>query len=249
MHSMVRTLMAGLMIVAAGIVFSGCSDSGPCDPGTLLADLYVYGEYVHFTGDPAQGLPNGAHISIYHGSETGPVASDLEVEINGYRLTFDVASESYVGVVPALEPGDELTISISEGPVSLSGTASVPHAPFDLQVTGDAWDISGPSATNTVTWSNPAVLGTALDVHLFGFNGEDLLPMGGMTTATTTLTELTYTNQFVVGYETLESMSVRVAQMVRVEFPTGHRVEVLGAEIGEWQAVGRAAEASGGASN
>ena len=249
MHSIVRTPIAGLIVVAAALLLTGCSDSGSCGPGTVLGDLYVYGNYVCTTGDPSQGLPNGARISIYHGSETGPVASDLEVEINEYRLTFDAATESYVGVVPALEPGDEVTVSISEGPVSLSRTVSVPHAPFDLQVLGDAWDISGSSTSNTVSWSNPAVLGTALDVHLFGFNGEDVVPMVHAMIGTPTYTELTFTNWQLSDYETLEWVSVLVAQMDRVEFPTGPGVEVLGVAIGEWQTVGGAMGPLGGASN
>ena len=249
MYSIARTSIAGLMIAAAALLLTGCSDSGSCGPGTSLADLYVYGECVCVTGDPPEGLPSGARISIYHGSETGPVASDLEVEINEYRLTFDAASESYVGAVPALEPGDEVTISVSEGRVSLSRTVSVPYAPFDLQVSGDAWDISGLSTTNTLTWSNPAVLGTALDVRLFGFNGEAVVPMVHAGIGTPTYTELIFTNWQLTDYETLEWVSVLVAQMVRVEFPTGPGVEILGGAIGEWQTVDGAMGAVGGASN
>ncbi len=249
MQFTVRTPIAGLIILAAALLLTGCSDSGSCGPSAVLADLYVYGEYVCTAGDATQGLPSGARISIYHESETGPVVADLEVEINEHRLMFDAASESYVGVVPGLEPGDGLTISISEGPISLSRTVFVPYAPFDLQVPGDAWDISEPSSANTVSWSNPSVLGTALDIRLFGFDGEHVVPMVHATTWTPTRTEVTFTNWQLPDYETLEVVSVLVAQMVRVEFPTGPGVDILGAAIGEWQTVNGAMGAPGGASN
>ena len=230
----VRTSLIVACIAALAALLAGCSDYSPCGPCTTVDRLHVQGKYVRVTGDPPQGVENGARITVRWRTQTGPVVSDLEVDINDYPLEFYPSGESYMGVVPALEPGDSLRLSVSDGSSSISRTVPVPYAPTDVQLVGGVWDISGPSALNRLEWSNPGVLGLAVVIQLYGFDGEDVVFIFEVISGEPDYTDFTISNRDVPGYADFLWIYALVAQMEYVQFPVGPGLTVLSGTIGEW---------------
>ena len=229
-----RMLAAPLVLVLALALLGGCSDSNPSGPSTIVGCLHIGGSYIRVTGDPPQGFAEGASITIRYGSATGPIASGLEVDINDHPLAFYPPSGAYAGVVPALTPGDSLKLSISDGLGTISRTVLLPHPPSELELVGDSWDISGPSALNTLRWENPAVLGEAVVVRLYDYDGWNAVLLLDAASGDAGNSDFTIPNSQLAYYETLEGVGAVVAQMEYVGFPAGAGLSVLAATIHTW---------------
>lgn len=228
-----RISTVALTTVAVAALLCACSNTSPSGPGTVVGCLHVRGSYVHVTGDPPQGYRNGAMIEVRYGSDTGPVAWKLDVDINGHSIDFDSLTGLYTGVVPSLAPGDSMTVTVSDGLGAISRTVSVPYAPSNLQLAGGIWDTSGPSVVNRLTWDNPAILGLTVAMQLYAHDGQELSFLYELQ-GEPTYSDLTLPNSWLGDYETFESVGALVAQKEYVAFPAGHGLAVLSGTVGEW---------------
>jgi hypothetical protein len=113
-------LATGIAIWLAVSIVVGCSTGNPSSPSGSVGCLYIGGDYLRLTGDPAQGFSEGAHIAIRHGSRTGRVASGLEVDINGHVLAF------------AQVPHAPSSLQLEGGSWDISGLSSVNRLSWDI---------------------------------------------------------------------------------------------------------------------
>ena len=232
-----RMLATGIAIWLAVSIVVGCSTGNPSSPSGSVGCLYIGGDYLRLTGDPAQGFSEGAHIAIRHGSRTGRVASGLEVDINGHVLAFAQSVGEYVGAVPGLAMGDTLRICVSEGADSVDQTIQVPHAPSSLQLEGGSWDISGLSSVNRLSWDIPAELGQAVVVRLYDYDGLSSQLLLEIASGEPGYSSLTIPNSVLPYYETLAGVGAVVSQVDYAEFlgnPDDSMVAVHAGIMGTW---------------
>jgi hypothetical protein len=232
-----RALMAAGMLAALTGSLGGCSDNGPSGQSTIVNDIYIGGDYYFIPAGPLAGMVNGAMIVVRDGGDTGPVVTDLSVEVNGQELSFDESTGYYTGIVDGLASGDDVTISVSDGLGTVSQTVQVPYAPSDLQLVGGAWDITGSSSTNQLTWNNPATVGQAIAINIYDYDGldADRIYWGAM--GNTQATFRTLSNSELDYYATLTSVAAIVAHSNYAFFsgnPDASAVVVLGCATGTW---------------
>lgn len=233
-------LLVVLSVLVAGFV-GGCSSSdSPSGPETIVGDLHITGSYF-YVPTPSARSASGALVVIRDGSSSGPVVSGLTVKVNDYTLEFNQAIGYYVGTAPNLTSGDDVTIRVSDGLGSVAQTVQVPYIPSNLQLTGGVWDTSWSWSTNTITWTNPVVLGQAIAASIYDYGGVNTQRLYWATSGFPHYESISITNYEMLYYTGITSILALVGQANYADFPnnpSGSRVVVLAAAVGNWPVSG-----------
>lgn len=233
-----KALRFGLVAAALCIIFaSGCSDSGPSGPDTIVGDLWIAAScYCYPAGGPS-GSPNSASVTVRQDTSTGAVVSDVSVAVNGTQLTYSQSLGCYRGAVPSLTAGQSASVSVSDGLGTATQAVQVPYAPLNLNLTGGSWDISNLSASNTLTWLNPGALGQKLAVFIWDYDGGSAALLGSPVSSNPNLVSLTIYNSQLAYYATIAGVRCEVFQVNEATFtgqPAGSSITALAGVWGDW---------------
>ena len=215
-------MMRRLWILAAvGLValLAGCSSStGPSDAETL-DDYWIQGYYAYYPPGQREITWESCVVFVRSGGADGDPVSGLSVTCNGQALSFE--QTGYFGDVADIEPGEDVTFSVSEGGHSVSLTLEVPGAPSNLTLQEGSWDFSSPSGTHTLSWDNPAVVADSVHVGVAGRGVHPTMVFGHSETLEGSAMQVTLSNASMSGFSGATVVSCAVLQGVRGVFP-GH---------------------------
>jgi len=236
MRTTVR-LSALLAVFLAGLccVLVGCSSSSS-GPSSVLDNYYIAGEYLYCPAGDPPGVASGAFVWVRDGGADGQDVDGLNVTFNGAYLEHLYAGYYWNPVNVAA--GGTGTFAVSTGSrATVSESTTAPYAPFSLTISGGEWDASEYTATNQISWQNPATRGDNILVAVYDWDGgnSELLYNGyvGDSAATTT----TISNQQLSYFQGISSIRCVVYQTNGASFegqPGGSYVMIGSGTSADW---------------
>ena len=205
-----RPAVPVLAVVVIVATLGGCS-SNPSSPSSPLGSYYIAAEYCYCPAADPPGVSTGAFVSVRDGSSGGPYVDGLDVTFGGVGLV-QTQYGYYWNAVNVLA-GRSYAFSVSTGGRTLvSQSEIVPYAPFSLVISGGQWDASEYTASNALSWQNPATIGDDILLKIYDWNGHsaELLYSGYLGDAAATST--TISNQQLSYFQGIDTIRCLVYQ-------------------------------------
>lgn len=230
-----------LVTLSATLLCCGCDPGGTPSPETTADQLYIWGQCHFFPGGAPPGVLTDAEILVCEGSMTGARVLDLDVSVNGYPLTLRESDLYYAGPVGGLAPGQGVTVTISGWPGTVSRAMTLPYPPSNLLLENNAWDISGPTVANTLSWDNPDTLGSSVMCSIYDLNAIETVFLYRIWDVQPSDTSRVVLNSAVEYYEYMSAALCCVGQVKWLGFPdnpAGSGVAFIAETWGTWSAAG-----------
>ena len=228
----------GLIAAAVCLLFaSGCSNSGPSGPDTIVGDLWIEATCFCYPGGGPSGVLNNATVTVREDSGTGNVVSSVSVSVNGSQLAHSQSLGCYIGTVPSLTPGQSASVSVSDALGTTTQAIQIPYAPSSLNLVGGSWDISSSGASNTLTWLNPVAVGQKLVLLIWDYDGGSAALLGSPVSANPNVVSITVHNWQLAYYATIAGVRCEVFQVNEAVFdgqPAGSSVSAFAGDWGDW---------------
>jgi len=230
-----RNFVLASLVTVLLYILVGCS-SNSTGPSSVLDNYYIAGVYRYCPAGDPPGVASGAAVWVRDGSASGPDVDGLNVTFNGAYL--EHLYTGYYWNPVNVAAGGTGTFAIGTGSrASISQSATVPYAPFSLTISGGQWDVSEYTATNQISWQNPAQLGDDILVIAYDWDGQsaEWLYQGyvGDSSATTT----TISNQQLSYFQGISSIRCVVYQTNGASFdgqPSGSYVMIGSGTYADW---------------
>lgn len=224
------------------LLLTACGPDQTVQPELTLPDpdnLWIAGYYYHYTyGYPTSNF-RGALVHVREENDRGIPVPGLYVKIDGWKLTYDPSISAYIGSVPGVLSGENLTLTVRSGEDSVSATTTTPFCPTELYLLAFSWNTSKPDIGNTIRWVNPAPRGNEIIVYLFTEIAGFYYLLLYVETEDSDSGNLTIYNHEIHGYSNLTSLTALVCQANRTAFtnnPVGSKFTILAGVWDTWPA-------------